>query len=95
MPIMNNASTKRTIRFPNIHIIHDYIDASLTVFMDYKCKIDDSGNNITKQLSKQYPLPLHTLTTVHSSCIWKNETACFLLLYNRTNYFWCNNIYTH
>ena len=80
MPIMNNASTKRTIRFPNIHIIHDYIDANLTAFIDHKCKIDDSVNNITKQLSKQYHLPLHTLTTVHSSCIWKNETACFFVI---------------
>ena len=67
MSIINDANSKLTIRFPNIHIIHDYIDANLTVFIDYKCKINGSGNNVTKQLTKQYLIPLHILTTVHSS----------------------------
>ena len=91
MSIINDVNSKLPIRFPNIPIIQD---DNLTVFIDYKCKIDSSGNNVTKQLSKQYHLPLHILTAVHSSCIWKNETTCFLLLYNSSNYFWCNDIHT-
>ena len=67
MSIINDANSKLTIRFPNIHIIHNYIDANIAVFIDYKCKIGGSGNNCTQQLSKQYPLPLHISTTVHSS----------------------------
>ena len=64
MSIINDAKCKLPIRFANIPIIQD---DNLAVFIDYKCKIDGSGNNVTKQLSKQYPLPLHILTTVHSS----------------------------
>ena len=64
MSIIKDANSKLPIRFANIPIIQD---DNLAVFIDYKCKIDGSGNNVTKQLSKQYLLPLHILTTVHSS----------------------------
>ena len=64
MSIINDANSKLPIRFTNIPIIQD---DNLAVFIDYMCKIDGSGNNVTEQLSKQYPLPLCILATVHSS----------------------------